>query len=89
LETGLAVVRANNSQLWERERSAGNWALETLLKRASKPNKKITRSLWTSKGTVFLNNVFERKQRRAYFGLFELSADDSIATAGNINQGKT
>jgi hypothetical protein len=36
-ETGLIVVRSNSNQL-----SADNRALETLLKRASKPNKKIT-----------------------------------------------
>jgi hypothetical protein len=43
-ETGLIVLRANSNycSYWGCERSADNWALETLLKRASEPNKKIT-----------------------------------------------
>jgi hypothetical protein len=38
-ETGLIVVRADSNQLLGKRE---NWALDTLLKRASKPNKKIT-----------------------------------------------
>jgi hypothetical protein len=38
-ETGLIVGRANSNQLLGKRK---NWALDTLLKRVSKPNKKIT-----------------------------------------------
>ncbi len=42
LETGLIFVRANSSQQSRGRGSADNWAMNTLLKRASIPNKKNT-----------------------------------------------
>jgi hypothetical protein len=41
-ETGWIVVGANSSQRWGKERSADDWALDGLLKRASKQSKKIS-----------------------------------------------
>jgi hypothetical protein len=47
LETGLIVEERIATSYWGKERSAENWALETLLKRASKPNQKDHCSLLT------------------------------------------
>jgi hypothetical protein len=53
---GYCTVRPTTTSSWGSGRSADNWALDTLLKRASKPNKKIT-AFSRLLHSVFLYNV--------------------------------
>jgi hypothetical protein len=62
LETGLIAVGAAATGGWRRHGTAEEWALETPVKRASKPNSKFNEALDYYLDIVFLCTVFASHQ---------------------------